>query len=139
MPTRHLPSSSSLLVLLGSLVTGCRGAPSGAPAAAPPADSARGAETGSVRGLEGEPTGAGGAPGASSPQGCGTDSPMLKYVGQSRRRVRPDPLRVRARLELLQRRLRLRLHEAVTAAERAEASARGARDKNTSPWAACGI
>lgn len=83
MPTRHLLSSSSLLVLLGSLATGCHGAPSGAPAAAPPADSPRGAETGSVRGLEGEPTGAGGAPGASSPQGCGTDSPMLKYVGQS--------------------------------------------------------
>jgi hypothetical protein len=84
MPYRHIPSSPSLLVLLGALVAGCHGAP---PVTPPPTESAKGARTGSARGQVGveigEPTGAGGAPGTSGQQGCGADSPILTYVGQS--------------------------------------------------------
>ncbi|WP_437589503.1 hypothetical protein [Sorangium sp. So ce1000] len=88
MPYRHIPSPPSLLVLVSALVAGCRGAPSGVPVAPPPTGGAKGAVTNNPRGQEGVdvegPTGAGGAPGTSGQQGCGTASPMLKYVGQSR-------------------------------------------------------
>ncbi|MGK3984601.1 hypothetical protein WME99_16270 [Sorangium sp. So ce136] len=81
-------SSTSLLVLFGSLAAGCQSAPAGAPTAPPPAEGGRVAEAEEALSLDaagggGAPTGAGGATGTGQPQGCGTDSPLLKYVGHS--------------------------------------------------------
>ncbi|XXY54582.1 hypothetical protein WME91_25965 [Sorangium sp. So ce269] len=80
--------STSLLVLFGSLAAGCQSAPAGAPTAHPPAEGGRGAEAEEALSLDGAggggaTTGAGGATGTGEPQGCGTDSPLLKYVGHS--------------------------------------------------------
>ncbi|WP_437926517.1 hypothetical protein WMF37_47185 [Sorangium sp. So ce291] len=80
--------STSLLVLFGSLAAGCQSAPAGAPTAPPPVEGGRGAEAEEALSLDdagggGAPTGAGGATGTGEPQGCGTDSPLLKYVGHS--------------------------------------------------------
>ncbi|XYH96857.1 hypothetical protein ACMHYB_55300 [Sorangium sp. So ce1128] len=82
--------STSLLVLFGSLAAACQSAPAGAPMT-PPTESGRGAEAeapGQALGQDdagggGAPSGAGGATGTGEPQGCGTDSPLLKYVGHS--------------------------------------------------------